>query len=76
MQYQDLYNIPQTAFEDAIKEKEVELEPEVEDEREQEYNEEMQTNGEYVAANYSDSEDDIADDLNEVIIVELIIIIN
>lgn len=48
----------------------MELEPEVEEERELEYNEEMQANDEYVPANYSDSDDDMMDDLNEVIIVE------
>lgn len=56
-QYQDLYNIPQTAFEDALKEKEVESESEVEDEKEMEI--EGEDDGpEFVAAD-SDEESDV-----------------
>lgn len=41
LQYEDLYNIPQTAFEDALKENEVESEMEDEDELEEEKEIEM-----------------------------------
>lgn len=52
-----MYNIPQTAFEDALNEKEVESESEVEEEKEMEIEGEYD-GPEYVAAD-SDEESDV-----------------
>lgn len=57
LQYQDLYNIPQTAFEDALKEGEVESESEVEEEKEVEFEEEGDGT-EFVAADSDESSDE------------------
>lgn len=58
LQYQDLYNIPQTAFEDALKENEVESESEAEEEKEVEMETENETEGPEFVAAYSDDDSD------------------
>lgn len=57
-QYQDLYNIPQTAFEDALKENEVESESEAEEEKEVEMDTENETDGPEFVPAYSDDDSD------------------
>lgn len=53
-----MYNIPQTAFEDALKEQEVESESDVEEEKELEMEQEGDGR-EFVAAESDDESDDI-----------------
>lgn len=55
-QYQDLYNIPQTAFDEAMQEGEIEN-VESEEENEQELEVEFETEKEYIAADSESDED-------------------
>ncbi|CAH0552078.1 unnamed protein product [Brassicogethes aeneus] len=58
--YQDLYNIPQTAFDDAVEEREIESESEAEEEMEEEKEIEMENEDdgpEFVAADSDDDSD-------------------
>lgn len=59
-QYQDLYNIPQQTFNDALKEKEVESDGQSEEEREEEIENEMEFNdgvSKFIPADTDESDD-------------------